>query len=335
MPGTLLASDWQQSVEDNLRQAADDAIARARASATATIAPVQQAVQQVAPDPQAVAAQLHAYVDQIQPAAQQLGQNVAGAATTVLGGAQDAASDVADQLHQHVNNLVANGGGQPSVQALGGPPTPGETPTNNQGVVTSLGGTQPAPPNTADVSGPVGGAPSSNTTQSGMGAIDASSPSAFARSFAPYAQYAAQKLGIDPTWVAAMAASESNYGKADAAGHELFGVKALPGQPGTTLATHEGENGGTNMDQTFAAYDSPLDSVNAWIDLIKNHYKGAVGAPDLQTFVHGLKSGGYFTAGEGEYLGIVKGIASNIGNDVQAGLQAAGMGKPSVATTPR
>ena len=334
MPGTLLASDWQQSVEDNLRQAADDAIARARASATATIAPVQQAVQQVAPDPQAVAAQLHAYVDQIQPAAQQLGQNVAGAATTVLGGAQDAASDVADQLHQHVNNLVANGGGQPSVQALGGPPTPGETPTNNQGVVTSLGGTQPAPPNTADVSGPVGGAPSSDTTQSGMGAIDASSPSAFARSFAPYAQYAAQKLGIDPTWVAAMAASESNYGKADAAGHELFGVKALPGQPGTTLATHEGENGGTNMDQTFAAYDSPLDSVNAWIDLIKNHYKGAVGAPDLQTFVHGLKSGGYFTAGEGEYLGIVKGIASNIGNDVQAGLQAAGMGKPSVATTP-
>src|SRR5947208_3008336 len=67
--------------------------------------------------------------------------------------------------------------------------------------------------------------------------IDNSSPSAFARSFAPYAQAAASQLGIDPTWVAAMAGSESNYG--NARGNELFGVKALPGQPGTTMATHE------------------------------------------------------------------------------------------------
>ena len=165
-------------------------------------------------------------------------------------------------------------------------------------------------------------APSQGTAPTGT--IDSSSPSAFARSAAPYAQYAAQKLGVDPTWVVAMMASESNYGKADAAGHELFGVKALRGQPHTSLATHEGEFGGTNMNQDFASYDSALDSVNAWIDLIQNHYKGAVNAKDLPTFVHGLKQGGYFTANEGEYLGNVGSIASRLGGDVQQGLQDAG-----------
>ena len=68
------------------------------------------------------------------------------------------------------------------------------------------------------------------------GGIDSSSPQAFAKSVAPYAQYAAQQLGIDPTWVAAMMGSESNYGKAP--GNELFGVKALPGQPGTTRSAY-------------------------------------------------------------------------------------------------
>ena len=115
-----------------------------------------------------------------------------------------------------------------------------------------------------------------------------------------------------------MAGSESNYGKAP--GNELFGVKALPGQPGTTLQTHEGEWGGTQQSATFASYDSPQASVQAWVDLIRNHYPGAVGAPDLASFVHGLKAGGYFTANEREYLGIVQSIANRVGGDVQGAL---------------
>ncbi|HYW88543.1 MAG TPA: glucosaminidase domain-containing protein, partial [Chloroflexota bacterium] len=153
------------------------------------------------------------------------------------------------------------------------------------------------------------------------GGIDASSPQAFARSVAPYAQEAARQLGIDPTWVASMMTSESNYGKAP--GNELFGIKALPGQPGTSLATHEGEYGGTAQNATFASYDTPMDSVNAFVNLIKNHYPGAVGAPDLPSFVHALKQGGYFTAAEPEYTGILQGIGNRIGSDVQAGLQGA------------
>jgi cell wall-associated NlpC family hydrolase len=151
-----------------------------------------------------------------------------------------------------------------------------------------------------------------------QGAIDNSSPAAFARSFAPYAQYAAEKLGIDPTWVTAMAASESNYGKAP--GNELFGVKGTGNAGSQQLATHEGEWGGTQTTGGFAAYQSPKDAVDAWIDLLGKRYQGAIGAPDLPSFVHGLKQGGYFTAAEPEYLGIVQGIANRVGGEVAGAL---------------
>jgi flagellar protein FlgJ len=159
------------------------------------------------------------------------------------------------------------------------------------------------------------------------GAIDSSSPTAFAKSFAPYAQQAGQKLGIDPAWITAMAASESNYG--NASGNELFGIKALPGQPGTSMMTHEGEYGGTQENQTFASYNTPQDSVNAFVNLLQNHYPGAVGAQTLQDFVHGLKQGGYFTAAEPEYLGILQSIDNKIGGTVDqalSGAQQAGQG---------
>ena len=91
------------------------------------------------------------------------------------------------------------------------------------------------------------------------------------------------------------------------------------------MMTHEGEYGGTNMNQTFASYATPLDAVNAWIDLLQKHYPGAVNAQDLPTFIHGLHQGGYFTAAEPEYLNIVKSIGDKIGGDVQAGLSSAGL----------
>jgi len=164
----------------------------------------------------------------------------------------------------------------------------------------------------------------------GAGPIDSSSVQNFAKTMSPYAQYAAQALGIDPSWVVAMAGSESNYGKA--AGNELFGVKALPGQKGTTMMTHEGEYGGTNMNQDFAAYDTPMDAVQAWVDLIRNHYPGAVGAKDLPTFVHGLKQGGYFTAAEDEYRNILQSIQGRVAPFVEAAGATATNAAQTVAT---
>jgi flagellum-specific peptidoglycan hydrolase FlgJ len=162
----------------------------------------------------------------------------------------------------------------------------------------------------------------------GAGAIDSSSVENFAKTMSPYARYAAQALGIDPSWVVAMAGSESNYGKAG--GNELFGVKALPGQKGTTMMTHEGEYGGTAQNATFAAYDTPMDAVQAWVDLIRNHYPGAVGAKDLGSFVHGLKQGGYFTAAEDEYRNILSSIQGRVAPFVQGTSDALSAGQQAV-----
>src|SRR5215471_7188325 len=202
----------------------------------------------------------------------------------------------ADWANQQIQNLL--GGAANAAQATPPPPPPPPPPG-------------PAPSPAAPPPAQAGPAPS--------GGVDSSSPSNFARSFAPYAQYAAQQLGVDPTWVTAMAGSESNYGKA--ARNELFGLKAMPGQAGTTMMTHEGEYGGTNVNQTFASYDSPMAATQSFVNLIKNHYPRAVNAPDLGTFVHGLKQGGYFTAAEPEYRGILQGISDRVGGAVQDALQ--------------
>src|SRR5215469_9989386 len=206
-------------------------------------------------------------------------------------------------------------------------PTPDVGESWAQQQIQNLLNPAPAAPQTTPAPGlpPTPTAPPSSATTSTSappsGGIDASSPQAFAKSVAPYAQYAAQHLGIDPSWVAAMAASESNYGKAP--GNELFGIKGS-GTAGTQdLATHEGEYGGVQTPGGFAAYNSPLDAVNGFVDLIKNHYPGAVGAQSLGDFVHGLKQGGYFTAAEPEYRGILQSISDRIGSDVQGALQGA------------
>jgi flagellum-specific peptidoglycan hydrolase FlgJ len=315
MPGTILLDDLRDSIQDQLHQHVQSLLGQAQQVGQQVVQPVQaaaglaQAPPQIqVPSPDQVQSALLQHVDNLTQGAQGVqqnalqvlgqGQQAAGGALTELGAQRD---QVQSALLDHVNTLT--GGAQSGLQSLAQP------------TITNVAGDQQS-----SISPTLGGP---DQTASGLGPIDASSPSAFAKSIAPYAQYAAQKLGIDPTWVAAMAGSESNYGKAQ--GNELFGVKALPGQAGTTMMTHEGEGGGVNMNQTFAAYDSPLDAVNAWVDLIQKHYPGAVNAPDLPTFIRGLKQGGYFTAGEGEYLNIVKGIGDRIGGDVQAGLQAAGL----------
>jgi len=303
MPGTLLLDDYRQSVEDQLKQHAQ--------GLGQAFQVIGNAVPQVqAPDPQQV-------LQELQSHAQQAVEQTQTGITQFAQQRQQQVADVGQQLQDYAQSLGAS---QPQPQPLGA------------SGVTQFAQPQPQqPPPSSAQPDVLGGASPTQTPQqvstslaatSGLGPIDNSSPSAFARSFAPYAQYAAQKLGVDPTWVAAMAGSESNYGKAG--GNELFGVKALPGQPGTTMQTHEGEYGGTTQNATFASYDTPKDAVDAWVNLIQNHYKSAVGAQDLPTFIHGLKQGGYFTAAEPEYLGIVKGIGDRIGGDVQAGLQGAG-----------
>ena len=161
---------------------------------------------------------------------------------------------------------------------------------------------------------------------SSMGAIDSSSHDAFYKSFAPYAAYISSKTGISPDLITAMASSESNWGNAP--GNELFGIKALPGEKSQSLATHEGAGAAAvNVNQDFAAYDTPLESADAFINLITKHYPAAMGTQTGADLAHGLKAGGYFTAGEGEYAAIL----SSRAREVDASVSPTGYSVPTAA----
>jgi hypothetical protein len=255
-------------------------------------------------------------------------------------------SQVADQLpdpsqvYGHALTAVANAGGDvsqfaqsftpPSLPTTGQPsPSATSTPLStddinalfNQQGLPSASNPPPSPGGgAAPVSGPVD---QSRPTSP----IDNSSRDAFARSFAPYAAYISSKTGIDPTLVTAMAGSESNFGNAP--GNELFGIKALPGQASQSLATHEGAGAASvNENQDFAAYGTPGDSADAYINLINKHYPGAVGAQNAADLAHGLKAGGYYTAAESDY----RGILSNLQQQVAPGVNAALSGQQPSTT---
>jgi len=297
-----------------LDDAADEATRRLQQFGTdqlTNLSAVRQGAQSAAASAQDVTQRLMQFGQgQLDSLQQQAQVQVTSNLSDITGRLQDFGSQQLQELNQPVQQAAqqaqaaVQGGLQPLQQLQ--PLAPPSAPPAPQG--QSLDQTQPTQPQ-------------------GGGAIDSSSVENFARTFSPYAQAAAQALGIDPSWVTAMAGSESNYGKAG--GNELFGVKALPGQKGTTMMTHEGEYGGRQQNATFAAYDTPQDAVDAWVNLIKNHYPGAVNAPDLATFVHGLKQGGYFTAAEPEYRDILSSIQKRVapfvegaGQVVQQGTQA-------------
>ena len=341
MPGTLLTDDAEQMYADRLaqhaqsvwntiqqapQQVADAAQPALQAVSGATQGwqpivpsiPMPQAPQVPTPqmpqiDPQAVADAQQALLQhaqgvwsQVQQAPQQVQQAVQQAAPD-----PSAVADATDRLQQHATNTwqtIGQGlsGATPApVQQATNPTAPDQTTTP-----------QTSPTQSSDQS-------SSTSTVQNAAPIDSSSAGSFARSFAPYAQYAAQKLGIDPSWVTAMAASESNSTARRQVGNwSCLASKRCPVMPGTTMMTHEGENGGVQQNASFASYQTPMDAEDAYINLLKNHYPGALNAPTLNDFVHGLKVGGYFTAGEGEYRDILSSISQR--PDVQAGLQSAG-----------
>ena len=249
MPGTILLDDLRSSVEDQLHQHVNDVLGAAQQAASAVVQPVQaigagvaQAVQAPLiqpPSQQEVLGALQQHVDNItqatqaaqqavqqapQQAMQVLGQpNQPGGALTQLGQTRD---QVLGALNQHVDNLTQAVQQAPQgLQDLSVPKPPAPAPP---AATAALGSDQglgapavtPAAPAASTTVG------STDTSGGPSNAIDASSPSAFAKSMAPYAQYAAQKLGIDPTWVAAMAGSESNYGKAQ--GNESLASRRCP-----------------------------------------------------------------------------------------------------------
>ncbi|WP_426662762.1 flagellar assembly peptidoglycan hydrolase FlgJ [Rhodanobacter aciditrophus] len=129
----------------------------------------------------------------------------------------------------------------------------------------------------------------------------------FVRALAPYAEAAAQKLGLSVRTVLAQAALETQWGRrmprgADGAtSFNLFGIKAGESWDGrkVSVPTLEYEDGvAVRRRAQFRAYDSPAQSFRDYANLIASNprYAAARGhGDDVRGFARALVQGGYAT----------------------------------------
>lgn len=129
----------------------------------------------------------------------------------------------------------------------------------------------------------------------------------FVKQLAPYAQQAAEKLGVSVRAVLAQAALETQWGKhmpshsnGDTS-NNLFGMKAGSSWDGqkVSVPTLEFEDGvAVHRRAQFRSYDNPGQSFNDYAQLIADNprYAKALGhGEDVVGFARGLVSGGYAT----------------------------------------
>jgi flagellar protein FlgJ len=145
------------------------------------------------------------------------------------------------------------------------------------------------------------------TTSSNAGAGVAASPQEFVQKMWPYAQEAAQQLGVDPHTLIAHAALETGWGRSVPTGadgtssNNLFGIKATGKWQGGAVAsrTVEFEDGvAVNKVERFRAYSSPAQSFKDYAAMIagNDRYAAARDTGNNSTaFASALQQGGYAT----------------------------------------
>jgi len=119
---------------------------------------------------------------------------------------------------------------------------------------------------------------------------------AFIAQLTPLAERVGKLLGVAPRLLLAQAALETGWG-AHVVGNNLFGIKALPGEPSVLAPTHETVDGvPTPTIAAFRAFSSVKACMEHYARLIKEHYPQAMETGgDTQAFVQGLVRGGYAT----------------------------------------
>lgn len=132
-------------------------------------------------------------------------------------------------------------------------------------------------------------------------------PVDFVTKMAPFAQKAAEKLGVSVRAVLAQAALETQWGKHmpqqgdGSSSNNLFGIKAGSSWGGgrVNVPTLEVEDGvPVRRRAAFRAYESPAQSFDDYASLLGNNprYADALGkGDDVAGFANGLVSGGYAT----------------------------------------
>lgn len=128
--------------------------------------------------------------------------------------------------------------------------------------------------------------------------------SEFVRSILPHAEAAGRALGIPGRFVAAQAALESGWGKAEPRGadgqpsYNLFGIKAGRGWSGPVVeaTTTEYRDGSAQKRvEKFRAYASYAEAFRDYASLIANNprYAAVLGSGSAGDFARGLQQAGY------------------------------------------
>lgn len=131
--------------------------------------------------------------------------------------------------------------------------------------------------------------------------IDKTSPDAFLRTAAPYAQAVEAETGIPAHIMLGIAANETGYGRA-VAGNNFFGIKGSNPRTGANtgqVGTWEVVNGQrVNTQDTFRAYDDPADSFRDFAEFLASNarYKDALTkTQDPEAFIRAVHQAGYAT----------------------------------------
>lgn len=133
-----------------------------------------------------------------------------------------------------------------------------------------------------------------------------SSPEDFLGYLKPYAEQAAEVLGMDVSVLLAQSALETGWGKhvprrADGtSSFNLFGIKADRGWDGdrVSVGTLEYRNGVAQREQAkFRAYASPADSFIDYVAFLRRNprYRDALESASGEEFIRGLQRAGYAT----------------------------------------
>jgi len=133
------------------------------------------------------------------------------------------------------------------------------------------------------------------------------SPDDFTQYILPYAEEAAEELGVSPLVLVAQAALETGWGKAitrhqdGTSSFNLFNIKADNRWDGERVvkSTLEYDNGQAKYEKAaFRSYDSYADSFDDYVDFLRsnNRYGDALQHQgDSQLFIKGLHKAGYAT----------------------------------------
>ncbi|EGV30536.1 flagellar rod assembly protein/muramidase FlgJ [Thiorhodococcus drewsii AZ1] len=164
------------------------------------------------------------------------------------------------------------------------------------------------------------GVPASAIGQS-TGQWPPAGPEDFVAYLKPYADRAAEALGMDTSILLAQSALETGWGKhvprhADgSSSFNLFGIKADRSWEGdrVSVGTLEYRNGVAQRERAkFRAYEDPADSFVDYVAFLRRNprYREALGSTNAEDFIRGLQAAGYAT--DPSYASKVLGIRNRV-----------------------